>query len=479
MGGTTLTTSIRTDLGNTLIRRKEHRLREGLLLLTGLIIGAYLHYNAPLFVTLVLQVVVLLAFYKSRLNYPWVFIVYFVSFNPGGLFSLTEGEALLLFSSPEIGSLSFQMVFIIVGWLKTITQKPPVFFSPRFFVIVAYMLLQVPIFGLADPIRFLRMLIIFSWLILLPRLLRNQKEFEGLFYMILLGNLFVFVTNLFQIITGAPMVSLFTLRQALGSGYDPDLLVRTAYGIQIAHLAVFGGLSYLTREKPTISPVFAYSGIVLGFLNIVFSATRGWVFGSLFLILVYGFFLIPRLFRNIMIVVPVLIVSGFAIWQVPIIRNQILKSYDRVLYFENILNPDLDVETSDIGRVTRSEPVLRSFRESPVLGHGFGGRARTDGHVGNQSMLAQLGIIGYLLFVNLWLGFIVKMYRSGRSSAFHEPELFRLKMLCAITFVSVFIIHSTSAGFLHPSSVLYGVIWYSLIFAFGNHLVNTRLAVSE
>ncbi len=84
-----------------------------------------------------------------------------------------------------------------------------------------------------------------------------------------------------------------------------------------------------------------------------------------------------------------------------------------------------------------------------------------------------------LLFVNLWLGFIVKMYRSGRSSAFHEPELFRLKMLCAITFVSVFIIHSTSAGFLHPSSVLYGVIWYSLIFAFGNHLVNTRLAVSE
>ena len=156
-------------------------------------------------------------------------------------------------------------------------------------------------------------------------------------------------------------------------------------------------------------------------------------------------------------------------WRVPVVRNQVTKLTERLLYFEDLMNPDLDAETTDIGRIRRGGRVMSKFYESPIIGFGMGSEYRQykDGHAGNQSMLLSYGIVGYIIFLFLWLGFVFKLVSKDRIMNPKDSE-FSLNVLAALAFLSVFIIHSTSGGFLHPELGGWATIWYGVIFAYGN-----------
>jgi len=448
----------------------RYMLLQGVMLIAGMLGIALIHYNAPASVSVIIQLAFLALFFRSIVNYPWLFIMMFVSFRPGGIFS-PIAKPFVLIESSAFGILSFEMMFVLVAWLKVLkTKLAPVFYQRRFIIVIMYILLLVIVFG-TRPVSLIRTMIFFSWLLVVPRLLNTQKEIDRLFYIIFLANAFAFLTNIYKVAFASPVLSLltpdFTLRRAL----DPEALIRTAEAIQFAHLSVVGGLYYLSMEHSPISSLLAYSGLVLGFINIVSSATRGWIIGTILLIFLYSFFMLPRLFRNIMIVIPVVAITITLLWNIAIIRTQLTKAYDRILYYENIARPDLNEDTTDIGRVRRGARVMDKYYESPWVGFGFSEEARDyiDSHTGNQSILLNMGLIGYLLMLNLWIWFVFKLISSDNILRPRNPE-YKHRVLVVLAFLSVFFIHSTSGAFLHPTIGASTTIWYGMVFALGNYL---------
>jgi len=445
---------------------KSSFLVEGLLILLALIAGAYIHFNTPEIVSFILQCVILFFYFRSQKNYLWVFLLLFISFSPGGLYG--RDMPLNFFSFPGLGVVTFSIAFILVTWLKVFKKKVPVAYRNSFLALVAYFIILIPIFGIYNVAGFIKGLIFFSWLLALPRLLVTGKEFDKLFFLIFLANILVFIFNSYEVFTGRVFSSLIT-----GEGFirrwDPDQLVRTIYGITFAHLAVVGGLLYLNKAKKVMHPLLPYSGVILGVLNIIFSGSRGWILATFFLLVTFTFFMIPRVLKNIYIFIPIFGITFFVAWNTPYVHNQITGAYDRILHREYLL--DLNPDTTEIGRVQRGERVMGKFRESPILGFGFSeeGREFTDSHTGNQSLLLYFGIIGYILFLNFWFGFLKKVLSTDQLLKPKNPE-FRINVLITLSFLSIFIIASTSNAALHPFIATGGALWYGLIFAYGNYL---------
>jgi len=439
---------------------------KGLITILILVTGAYVHYSTPQIVSSLLQLLVLFFYFRSNKNYLWIFVFLFVNFSPGGLYG--RSMPLYLASVPGLGILRFEMAFILVSLLKALKNPVPVFYRNNYLIIVIYIVILVIIEGIAHFTTFFRGMINFSWLLILPCLLRNKDEFASLFYLIFLGNILAFVFNIYQISTGTEFVSSFAGIDVTRRIYEPDLqYVRTIGGGQFAFLSIIGGLLYLNSQESELKPFISYISIVIGMLNILSSGTRGWIFASVFLIVIYSFFMIPRLLRNILLIVPLIILTIVVVWNIPLIRNQLLNAYNRSLYHEYLL--DLDPETSEVGRIRRGARVMEKFREKPIIGFGFGDETReyADGHAGNQYMLLTFGIVGFLLFLRLWLGFISKLLASDNLLKPRKRE-HRINILISLSLVSAYLIHSTSGAFMYPTSS--GVYWYGMIFAYGNYL---------
>jgi len=444
--------------------------REWLLVTIFLLLWAYIHYNFYGIYSVLIQCLILAAYYVSKKNYLWIYLLMFVSFSPGGIFNPNRSLPLIIISAPVWGAVTFQMAFILVTWLKILKKPSAVFYLNRYIVIIVYFLFLLLIFGARIP-TFIRTLISYSALLAIPLLLTSAGEFDKISVMVLLANLLVFTANAVQIASGSLLLSLVS-PYSYSAAVDQDSLIRATDGIPFAFLSVIISMMYLSKEKSIVNPLFSYTGFFLGVLNIIFSATRGWIISSVFLILGYSFFLLPRLFRNLMIIVPILVITAGITWRIPFVRSQIVKAYNRTLYFENLTNPDFNPETTDIGRVIRGGRVMNKFRESPVLGFGFGKEAMEymDGHAGNQTMLLNFGIIGYALFVNLWLGFIILLLSNTRILFKHNDPEYKINILVALSFLSFFLIHSTSGSFLHPMGGYMGNVICGIIFAYGNNL---------
>ncbi|MDD3534294.1 MAG: hypothetical protein PHR27_09765, partial [Candidatus Cloacimonetes bacterium] len=93
----------------------------------------------------------------------------------------------------------------------------------------------------------------------------------------------------------------------------------------------------------------------------------------------------------------------------------------------------------------RGPRVMAAFRESPIIGFGFSGGyyANQDGHVGNQNMLLHGGILGYLVWMFIFLSISVRIFTLSRrvevkSMLAGGGSVFALGMLAS------FMIHSSS-----------------------------------
>ena len=84
---------------------------------------------------------------------------------------------------------------------------------------------------------------------------------------------------------------------------------------------------------------------------------------------------------------------------IPKINLQILQVVERTLTMEDLAKGDLTAGGS-LSRLTERGPrVMKKFYEQPVLGYGFSEEYYKflDGHVGNQSLLLNGGIIGFII----------------------------------------------------------------------------------
>lgn len=461
-------------------RRKKDSLYnwQDLAVLALLILGAVLLYNAPKLFSVILQVMVLVLFARSKTPHYWLAIYMFTAFNPGGLFQSQAPQILSLIDAPGIGVVTFNMAFAAVAIAKALLLSSRSYYKHYVVIFGIYMLLLIPLFG-GKLTYLIRGFLNYSWMLFLPAFLKTEEDFFQLFKLIFLFNFALLAMDMYQIITGVPFV------HALSSGFysqksgqylfreqDTEGLVRTSYGVQFAYLAIAGALYYLTLKKSRYSQVLLYASLIVGIFNVISSATRGWMIAILFIVVGYSMLLVPKLFRNFLISVPTMIVIVLILMRIPLVQHQIERSYERFATVEYLLEGDISAGGTS-GRHIRGARVMSKYYESPLIGFGFGPDAMqySDGHTGNQSMLLSFGAFGYGLYIILWLTFILRPILLFRRLPLGS-DYKSLIWLPAFLLGGLIIIHSSSAAYLHPFVI---GIFGAFVFALGNMIYQEAL----
>jgi hypothetical protein len=450
----------------------------GVLLLC--IVGAVILYNTPRMYSVLWQAVVLSLFWFSKKNYIWLSIVFFVWSVPGGLFHTYAPQRLFIVSTP-FGELFFYIVFIIMGYLKTWGRKTSLMYQLQAMLIFSYTVIIVLLFGASLP-TVIRFIVLWSLIMLIPRLLLTEGDYINLFRIFFVFNIFLLIANVFEISAGFPLV-----RSLVSGGFSPTSelvddnyylyrigdvadLIRPVWGIQIAYISMIGSLFCITRATRKVGLLNRYATLLLSVLNIFFSATRGWIFASMVVLLIYTFYALPKLFRATIGYLPVIMLLTLTLVNIPLVRAQFDKVSDRLELSYSILGGELSDESTG-GRFSAGREVFNKFKESPIIGLGYGEEARkvANVHTGNQTMLMRYGVIGFALYLLFWLGFVIKLI--VRDQRLHFANMYKNTLsLVALSFIGLFLIHSTSGIILDVVSQVGMVPMAALILAFGNFL---------
>ncbi|MGC9374926.1 MAG: O-antigen ligase family protein [Bacteroidales bacterium] len=185
-----------------------------------------------------------------------------------------------------------------------------------------------------------------------------------------------------------------------------------------------------------------YFNIFLISISILLSATRGYIlftaFVLFFVFLIIKFRSLPKLIIGISIIA--LILSAFFN-----INKQIHYSFERFSAIEGVFNEEYETEES-IDRITERGPrVMEKFKESPLIGYGFRDEyfEYADPHVGNQTLLLNGGIIGFMLYMG-FIAYIVYSLQKIKTEPYIEKKYINIFTIMQFGFLGIFIIHSTS-----------------------------------
>jgi O-antigen ligase len=158
--------------------------------------------------------------------------------------------------------------------------------------------------------------------------------------------------------------------------------------------------------------------------------------------------------------------------KVNIIENQVTKVLERVQTLEYTLEGDLTAGGTVSRATSRHEPVWNKFLERPIMGWGYSTEFGNigDPHVGNQNLLLQIGVFGYILFMALIFSLVKNMFSLGR----------RIKALSFTTTIliffimGIFMIHSTSRQMFGLGGDFTSQFSIALVFALANFVYYNR-----
>ncbi len=382
---------------------------------------------------------------------------------PGGFFVRTP---LAFFGIPGIGEIHFYILFVFFGFLKFRKSKVPFFLHRNVVYILLYLLVLVFIFGLTGLPTFLRVVIAWSIIYLVPKILHDYEKRIKFYEIILFSTFIVFAMNLYEIIIGLPLGAFADSEIAFGGmRIDDEDFSRPVYGMWISLFSLYAALKFLASDEQHFSSKYLYSIIIVSILSVFISATRGWIVALVILLGFYLFFqkqaVIKRSF-GVIIVMIVLLTIGY---QLPVLNKQINASIERLLFSKDVIAGDMSDEATG-GRFSSGQKVMRGFYESPIIGLGLGEESKEyfNVHTGNQTMLMRYGIIGFSLFVLLWVIYLSKLYSRARDHDFTNGYRNQMRMNMAL-FLAVFFIHSTS-GLRLDLMIQHGdAMWVALIFA--------------
>jgi len=465
--------------------------REGLtfvgLIFTTLI---FLYFAFPS-VQLIFFLILLASFYYSKNDYFWLAYFAVVIFETGGFFAR---DLILGFGAVPL-SLVFMvsMTFVLKRLRKINHVVLLVHKHLRLWIIYMLVLLIIGIliYGLGDAgksgLRYYFFVAIFvattPVLFAIPRYFEDYNflvNFSKLIFIAIFINL---VGQIIHIAVGNPVFLIFKPDLTFyGEGLmDIEFgshLIRPIWGHWICFLGIFLALFFQIRDEGIFSRSFLYTIIFVSYISIFIGATRGWILSFSFII-----FTLPFVFstsRNIGIVLKFFF--GSLIFIVMLysfsssFRIQADLVFERLTTLELLVEGDVTAGGTNARLTERHDKVFDVFKESPVFGKGISSSALdvNDSHVGNQNMLMEGGIIGFLINLSIWISIVLMALRyhfKSKGFAFYKQEL----LVVVIIFIALFLIHSTSSavfGYLvlikHPDKFLF----VSIVIGIANSMLN-------
>jgi len=327
----------------------------------------------------------------------------------------------------------------------------------------------------ANMVRAFRFVFNWLWPLVAARIITQPEDLDRLFRLLLPVVLIGFMLIIHTYVTGNYFHNILSgISRFRAIDASEESLGRVLFSSSIMSVTLVVSICLLFRRVTTISPNLLVTGSFVSGLSIFLSATRGWI---LFLVLVLasfffmrGFGFLKQMVRVVVIVSLLIVLIGGAF---PLVFSQSSLAFGRMLTLQEFAEGDISAGGT-LSRVTYRGPrVMSMWRESPVIGWAFSNTFMQymDPHVGNQTNLLNLGVLGFILLSFAFLAILAKTWQRGRSNSLMGVGD-NAHWVFILALIGFFVVHSTST--ILWSLTLTSVSKY-LIWAFLFSIINVAL----
>jgi len=454
-------------------------------------------YYLPVVITRVFFAVFILYVFATKKDYFWLVLFFILNDAPGRLFAAGGRDEIMRLPIYTFGvgfSMGFEELFALAYLAKVILLRKRldfVFFKQFkwFFFSAAGVIVYSGMLGmdLNSLVATFRSMLPWSWVIIFPFFIRDKatliKVCRLLFPIVFLA----LASQIYTYFTGTYLNSSFTkdivLVEDIAQGGEA---IRSGSSAFILFFCILMGMFFLLADTPSFKRTYLIFLVFTGSLSILLTATRGWIIALVVLYLGIFLFISYRIFSRKLIQAVVLSFLLLIVLQFifPVIGKQIDNSLSRLSTMGDLAKGDLTAGGT-LGRMTERGPlVMNQFWRSPFFGWGFTATffEHADGHVGNQSILLNVGILGYSILLLIYLAIFFEIWRWSTRPAVVAYYGISLRVF-AIGMFGVFIIHSSSTQFwgyymeiFHLTKCLFYAIFLSSVNAL---IINTKSHVKS
>ncbi len=455
-----------------------------LLLILLVLVSIGMVYLTPDLFSSAFLVAMLVAYFFSDDEPFW--LAYFLILADGffGFFGLNEAMLTAIPGLPAVEVGQFYIILSVVKALR-IKRSEPVFFGGflvAMAVYIVFLIAQGYTIGLsmALNVQFRLLKLIFPFLLFfsLPRLLDKRAQYEQLFTYLFPVMFFAFGAQIFTIVTSISPGQFFNVtdRYDFGKEIDKYNTYRGLFNPFLILLTYFGALFFSTLKEKTFNQGYLTLVILCNFFSVFLSATRGWVIGLSFILVLYYGYVAKLSVRMVFGLLVAGMILGVSVLTIPLVKLQVENAFERILTLEKLAEGDLSAGGT-LSRIDERAPiVMKKWRESPLTGVGFSNTyfQYGDGHVGNHNVLLHSGIIGALLLAGFLIFFHFKLFALHLRLWSDNPYK-QTPLVFIIFFCGWFIIHSSSGQQFGFHQGLAGGMIQAVFFMFGAQVYRDAL----
>ena len=442
----------------------------------------FVYYLPPIF-NKAYFILLLVLFWKSKRDYFWFAFVFILVGEPGGLFHgslYTDVHRVPLYNVTGGISFGFYDLFFITAFAKALNKRRRSSLLLRkplilLLLYLGFLILISLVIGTSKStiISDARIFTAYTLFISIPFLVYRNEDFFKFIHLIFPVVFLVFIGQIYFLLSSRSLESFF-----LGSN--------TAFVVPIYNKA--GGIQDFIRPSSICSAVpvyfcyiyalffiakkdyagdrrYLYVIVSFCFLIMVISATRVWIVMYTATFFLYCFYVSRSMFRLLPLLTGICVVSFSAYLFVPGANYAINNSLKRTHTIVALAKGDVTAEGTLQRIDVRLPRVLEGYKQSPIIGWGITDTFSqySDYHVGNFNLLLQTGIIGFILFSNLWVTYYKMIFSTSKKISSTNSYKKPLAVL-AIGFSGMLILHFTSYQFFGYNGISTSVIFLIIIY---------------
>jgi hypothetical protein len=440
---------------------KENTLFLLTFLFTVIVVYILPHLYIPQPLIKIIFLLLLFVVFRSKNDAFWLSWFFVVINAPGRLFSIGYSSTIYRLPLYRLGpgvAIGFDELFLLIYLLKFLLKKDKNnnIFNKYWIIILIYGFITLFYsFGIGlssgNVVTAIRMIIPWFWVLILPEFISDSDKLAEAFKLLAP---FVFINFLIQIytqITGQYLNDILSGEIWYGFlGSAEEELVRISDGCAVNLFCMIMSLFYLCSEDKRFNRIYLNLLIVIYLIFILMTATRGWIVASLILLssvfFMRGFNFIKQ-FTSTLLILILFIFLLRIIYPSFILQASLALERFKTLKF--LISGD-PTAGGTLARISERSPrVMSVFRESPVIGWGLSDRyfRSWDGHVGNQTMLMQGGIIGYAIWIICYFLTLLNIYFLNRNSIVRS-HIKNGGIVFLMAMIAIFVIHSSSSQIL-------------------------------
>lgn len=442
---------------------KNSIVRNSLQILILYFLTVFVIYKLPGVLSHLLFFIYFYLFYKSKKDYFWLAFWILLNSGPGGFFyfseTITTGQ-LPVFKLGGSVNILVTEIFLAIAIYKALTRgkRHQILLKKPMVLILIYslFLFVVSFFVFGTPlIRFLKDLRYFFYyfsIIPLSYLVYKEKEGEKLIYCLFPFVFVTFVTALYYVFTGDYFINLWApgLREQVALGIEEGGMRYNISG-KGEHLIVlisFISSLFLIIKGKSIKKKNKYLLLVaiISYIIIILSATRVWFVVFSFIYLGTLLFVQKKL-KIVSWTVLLAVLFCIPYLYVPKINDFANRAWKRIeSVFELNRSGNIAHNMIEFKKKFRLAKTLEGIEESPLIGLGISKQYyeyTRGGDIGNFNLILQMGIIGFLLFVNFWIQFFYTINKINSKLSSKNPY-YGILFFFNIVLIGILIAHFTT-----------------------------------